>query len=103
MKTIHINGKEYPCEVTGGALLRYEDMYGADAVTAVADGAATQSIKQTIAFAYCCVKGACNREGIPFDMDLITFADCIDLGEMATIMTAQADTASNPDGDVKKN
>ena len=66
--TITVGSKEYPCRLTMGALLRYKRLtgaeYGEDA-----------GLSGTITLLWCCVKSACNADGIPFDYELEDFAD----------------------------
>lgn len=69
---IEINGEAYPCMPTMGAMLRFKTYAGHD-VTQM-DG---QSVSDVLTYLYCCVQSACAREGKPFDMSLMEFADAI--------------------------
>lgn len=68
--TIHISGRDLPCYVTMGALVRFKEETGQD-VANVQD----MGMEGSLVLLWCCVKSACVREGIPFDMDMQTFFD----------------------------
>lgn len=65
-----IGGKVYPCRVTMGAMTRFKHECGKD-VSKMDQG----DIGELVLFIYCCVKSACNADGVAFDMDFETFAD----------------------------
>ena len=65
-----IGGKAYPCRVTMGAMTRFKHECGKD-VSKMDQG----DIGELVLFIYCCVKSACNADGVAFDMDFETFAD----------------------------
>lgn len=65
-----IGGKAYPCRVTMGAMTRFKHESGKD-VSKMDQG----DIGELVLFIYCCVKSACNADGVAFDMDFETFAD----------------------------
>lgn len=71
-KTITIRGKEYPCGISMGAYRRYKKLTGKEGNTLTDD-----DISGSIEFAYCATAAACNAEGVEFDLDLDTFADCL--------------------------
>lgn len=87
---IKINGKEYPCEATLGALLRFKEETGKE-VTQMNDG----NIADIATYIWCCVKSACSKEHIAFDLSLQDFADNIDMNEANRL--AMAIGASNGD------
>ncbi|MCM1293013.1 MAG: hypothetical protein NC111_06435 [Bacteroides sp.] len=74
---IQIGGVTYPCYVTIGALMRFKQLTGKDAQEI--NGT---DMEDSIAFFYCCVASACNREGKPFDMALMDFADRVDVDDI---------------------
>lgn len=78
MKKLNINGKEYPCRVTMGAMLRFRNETGHD-VSAMRDG----DTAELVTFLYCCVASACNADGVEFGFSLTDFADRLD-PEMVT-------------------
>lgn len=72
--TIKVYGKEYPCRVLMGAMLRFKRMTGYDV-----SKMSMTDLSDLITFLWCCVVGSCNADNVPFDMDLEKFADGIDL------------------------
>lgn len=68
MIKIEVNGQEYPCQMTMGALLRFKHETGKD----VADLNDTSDV---IILLWCCVASASNAHGIEFSMSLLDFAD----------------------------
>lgn len=87
--TLTINGKDYPCYQTLGALRRFENETG----HSVADFN-QNSISEQVTLLYCMTKSACNKEGIPFDLCVDDFADALtpeDLTILAQEMTEAPD------------
>ena len=74
-----VGGKEYPCRVTMGAMVRFKNEAGKDVSALKQD-----DITELVLFIYCCVKSACNADKIPFDYDFETFADLMEPGEINT-------------------
>lgn len=68
-----IAGKQYPCRVTMGAMVRFKHEAGKD----VSELKQTD-ISELVLFIYCCVKSACNADKEAFDMDFETFADSLE-------------------------
>lgn len=67
--TIKVQGKEFPCRQTMGAMLRFKSETGRD-ITATDGGAADMCI-----YLWCCVASACKADGVEFGMSLEDFAD----------------------------
>lgn len=84
---ITINGKAYPCRQTMGAMLRFKRETGKE-VTETTEG----SLSDIVTLLWCCIVSASKADGIDFDMDLMTFADAIDVD------TAMAWAASIQEG-----
>lgn len=76
---ITINGKAYPCQQTAGAMLRFKEVAGKE-ITEMDP----RSISDLIRFLWCCIAGACKREGISFDYSLMDFADAIGPDDLAS-------------------
>lgn len=74
---ITIGGKEYPCRVTMGAMLRFSEMTGHD-VSKMESG----SMVETIQFVWCCIRSACKVDGIELKLDFETFADMLTLEDI---------------------
>lgn len=72
MKRITINGQEYPCRITMGAMLRFKRETGHDVSRMRAD-----DVSDMVAFLWCCIASASKADGVPFDMPLMDFADMI--------------------------
>ena len=93
-KTIKIAGRELPCRVTMGAMLRFENATGHD----VKDMNSAK-ISELVCFLFCCVSAACNADGIPFDMDQQTFADHLEpdaVDNFNAMMAAPAEKKAKP-------
>ena len=71
-----VGGREYPCRITMGAMLRYKEETGRDA----ADISDSTDI---MTFLWCCVRSACNADHLHFDMSLMDFLDAVDAGQAA--------------------
>ena len=70
MNTIRIAGKDYPCMMTMGAMLRFKEQTGRE-VTEVKG----ESFTDNLTLLWCCVALACAREKIPFDLSPMEMAD----------------------------
>ena len=70
---IKIDGKEYPCRVTMGAMGRFKNESGKDV-----SKLEKANISELVLFVYCCVKSACNADKVEFDYDFETFADLME-------------------------
>lgn len=73
MKTITINGKEYPCRVTMGAMLRFKRETGHD-VSQLDE----RDVSDLITFLWCCIASASKADGVEFSLSLLDFADRLD-------------------------
>lgn len=74
---IYINGEAYPCIPTMGAMLRFKEETGREVSELNA-----ASLSDICTYLYCCVVSACKREGKPFDLSLMDFADSISPEDM---------------------
>lgn len=74
---VTINGKEYPCRPTMGAMLRFKKETGKE-VTELQGG----SFSDLCAYLYCCVASASAAAKIPFKMSLMDFADALSPDDM---------------------
>lgn len=83
-KTIKVKGKELPCRVTMGALLRFKHLTGME-VSELKDS----DVEGVLMFVYCCVASACNADGVELGMDAETFADCLEPGELQAFYGGQ--------------
>lgn len=91
-KTICIKGKDYPFEVTMGALLRYERETGHDSSTLN-----QKSLPDMVTLLWCCVVSASRRDGVAFDLSLEDFADAITVDDLLTwVGTLPKDGGAEP-------
>ena len=67
---IVIAGKEYPCRVTMGALLRFKRATGHD----VSD-MDYEDMEELMVFVHSCVTSACKADGVEFGLDVMDLAD----------------------------
>lgn len=95
MKKIKVGTQEYPCRVTMGAMLRFQRESGKDVRELSND-----NISDLLLFVWCCVKSACNADGVEFDCTFDRFADMLEpdgLNDFYEDMTeAQKKTAATP-------
>ena len=76
--TITVDGKEYPCRPTMGAMLRFKQETGRE-VTQIEPG----DLSGLVTYLWCCARSACKREGVDFPLSLMDFADAIDPQDVA--------------------
>ncbi len=75
---ITINGEAYPCSPTMGAMLRFKQEIGREITEINAS-----SFTDLCTYLWCCVMSASKREGKPFGLTLMDFADAITPEDMA--------------------
>lgn len=90
---ITINGKQYPCRQTMGAMLRFKQETGKE-ITAT-DG----SLSDMCTYLWCCIVSACKSDGVAFDMSLMDFADSITPDTMQEWAQAVNDEQEQPSDD----
>ena len=86
---VKVNGKEYPCRVRMGAMLRFKRETGRD----VSEMSSTET-SDLIVFLWCCVASACNAEGVEFGLSLEDFADGLDEESFNVFFAEQTEEAS---------
>ena len=77
-KTIMMGGREYPCRVTMGAMVRFKRESGRD-VSEMREG----DVGDSVLFVWCCVKSACSADGVEMEMDFESFADALEPSDLA--------------------
>lgn len=92
--TIKVHGKEYPCRVLMGAMLRFKRMTGYDV-----SKMSFTDLSDLITFLWCCVVSSCNADKITFEMSLEEFADGL---ELESLTGFYEDQAPEDDGEQKK-
>ena len=83
---IKVNGKEYPCRILMGAMLRFKRHTGRD----VSEMAPTDTA-DLITFLWCCVGSSCNADGVEFGLSLEDFADGLDAESFNNFYAEQAE------------
>ena len=74
---VNINGKDYPCRPTMGAMLRFKNETGKEVTEMHAE-----SVSELCTYLYCCVTSACAADKVIFDMALIDFADALSTDDL---------------------
>ncbi len=95
MTKIMYKGRELPCRVTMGAMVRFKREAGRD-VSAIESG----DIADLILFFWCCIKSACNADGETFDEPFERFADSLDSDALQGFVESL--TAQGGDAEQKK-
>ena len=89
MRKIVYKGRELPCRMTMGAMVRFRKETGRDV-----SGMKAGDITDLIVLLWCCIKSACNADGETFDESFEMFSDSLDadvLQEFIQGLAAQAD------------
>lgn len=94
---VTINGVDYPCRPTMGAMLRFKKETGKE-VTDCKDG----NFSDTCTYLYCCVASACAADKIPFNYTLMEFADALTPDDMTAWAKAMQPEDGLADDDEKK-
>ena len=97
---ITINGQAYPCSPTMGAMLRFKQETGRE-ITEIDP----TSFTDLCTYLWCCVASAAKREGIPFDLSLMEFADSLtpeDMTEWNAAITAGTESSDDGSGEKKR-
>lgn len=86
-----VKGKEYPCRVTMGAMVRFKRETGRDVSTIK-----ESDISDLVLFMWCCVMSASKADDVEFNMSFEDFADSLEGTDL------QAFLSSVDDGDETK-
>lgn len=95
MKKIMYKGRELPCRMTMGAMVRFKKESGRD-VSEIQNG----DISDLILLLWCCIKSACNADEIDFDTAFEPFADSLDAEALKDFISSLASDAVS--GEQKK-
>jgi hypothetical protein len=101
--TISINGKDYPCYMTMGAIVYFKRLSGKD-ISKLIEG----DLEDNLMMIYCVLKAASKAEGVPFDTDFPTYEDFIvaitpdEMAGMRTLVEAQLTSQAADVDDSKK-
>lgn len=96
MKTITINGKQYPCRVTMGAMLRFKHETGKD----VSELGQTD-VADLITLLWCCVASASKADGVEFCLGLMDFADQLEPDTLTGFYTSMGEGTTAGDAEKK--
>lgn len=86
MKKIFYQGRELPCYITMGTMVRFKRETGRD-VSTIQDG----DIADLVVLLWCAIKAACGAEGIPFDTPFDLFADTLTVEVMQDFIKGLAE------------
>lgn len=96
---IKIDGKEYPCRQTMGAMLRFKQETGKE-VTEIGG-----NLSDICTYLFCCVASACKKDNVSFDMSLMDFADSItpdDLNQWTEVVNGTTEHSPESDAEGEK-
>lgn len=88
-RSLKVNGKEYPCRVTMGAMVRFKRETGRDVSTIK-----ESDISDLVLFMWCCVVSASKADGIEFGMSFEDFADSLEGTELQAFLLSMDEDAS---------
>ena len=86
-RKIEIDGREYPCYSTMGAMLRYRQTTGNEADT-------IRGLSEMLTYLWCCVASASKREGASFEMSLLDFADAVSVADVQSWVDSLSENVS---------
>lgn len=86
---LKVGGKEYPCRVTMGAMVRFKRETGRDVSTL-----SQTDISDLVLFMWCCVASASKADGVEFDMSFEDFADRLDGENLESFLDMMGGEAS---------
>jgi hypothetical protein len=70
MNSLKIEGREYPCRVTMGAMMRFKQETGKDIQAMESTDTA-----DVLTFLWCCIVSACRVDGVEFTLSALDMAD----------------------------
>lgn len=85
MKKINIGGKELPCRMTLGAMLKFKREKGKDVSQLDKD------LEDLAFLLWCCVVSACKADGIEYGDSFEDFCDKIDANDLNTFYGGMED------------
>lgn len=92
MNTIEINGKQYPCRVTMGAMMRFKRETGKD-VTRMD----TTDVSELVTLLWCCIVSASKADGVEFGIELMDFADMLNQETLTGFYASMEKEPSDPE------
>ena len=92
MTKIEINGKQYPCRVTMGAMLRFKRETGKDA-----SQMDSTDMAELVTLLWCCIVSASKADGVEFGMELMDFADRLDPETLTDFYKSMQNETGDPE------
>lgn len=92
---IILQGKEYPCRITLGAMIQFKREVGHDVSQMSGD------MEEMAIFVHCCIARACRADGVAFDMDFDSFVDALTPADLQAFYTGMEDSPTATDGEKK--
>lgn len=77
LRRLKVAGRELPCRVTMGAMVRFKREAGYDV-----SELDTKNLEDMVRFVWCCVASACRADKVDFDMDVDEFADNLEADDI---------------------
>ncbi len=74
---LEVGGRELPCRLTMGAMLRYKQQTGEE-VSQLTDG----DLEKMLWLMWCCIESACHADGVDLDMGFDLFCDSLTPADM---------------------
>lgn len=96
MRKIIIDGVEYPCFQTMGAMLYYKEETGEEVTAMKPD-----EISKLILFFYCTIKAACDRKKVEFPYSAREFSVMIDADTLTGWQTSMDGEPAEENGEKK--
>ena len=92
MKRIKINGNEYPCRVTMGAMLRFKTETGKDV-----SKMDVTDVTEQVTLLWCCIVSASKADGVEFGIGLMDFADMLDPDTLKDFYDSMEQETTDPE------
>ena len=99
MNRIKINGIEYPCRMTMGAMVEFKRETGREISDLEGGG-----ISDVVTFLWCCIRSACRADGVEFTLSALDMADRMDPNDFAKFQSVAftTETAAKTQAGKKK-
>jgi hypothetical protein len=101
MNKVKIEGREYPCRMTMGAMMRFKQETGRG-VEELKQGDSSDAV----VLLWCCILSACAVDGVTFPYQALDMADRIDVEEFAKwsgdVFTSPGEVPGQPSGNGTK-
>lgn len=92
MTKIEINGKQFPCRVTMGAMLRFKRETGHDV-----SKMDPTDVAELVTLLWCCIVSASKADGVEFGIELMDFADMLDPETVTCFYASMEKESADPE------